>query len=416
MLFLPQNFIELKNFYAILLLSNVFIYSATLQAQNIKSEEITYYYFRLPMQPLDKGIKNYQINFEAPFEAKNKQLQQEYEQQTKEAGEKYVLEMAEYNTQVKVAETRYDKELAEYNKKSAGEKWVEKKILEENNKPVKQLPQRPYQPVVNKPVLQTIYDLKLLSNTYIDLEGLQKTKDNGLKILVTLYGYDYSQPRVLGENSGTSIYYHTEFSYRHPMAVKVNLPDGKELLNLTPSELNIYKNYRGNAGGQQVNSEALIKSSEEKVLQDNLFFMNDLLNNRYCFSKVKRTAKLYFIKNRQDEYADLTKAFNEASAALPTMQQDSTTAKENLKDPIVIWNTALKESDITNRKARIDKDVTIAICFNLLETYFATANAEGAKPVLDKLNTINLSSDDRKIKMDFDLLFADLKKRQLNNK
>ncbi|MDB5158129.1 MAG: hypothetical protein JWR50_2836, partial [Mucilaginibacter sp.] len=131
--------------------------------------------------------------------------------------------------------------------------------------------------------------------------------------------------------------------------------------------------------------------------------------------KVPRTATLYYIKNDDVNYHDLTTAFNEASSGLIMLQQDYTTAKSKLNGACNLWNNALKEADPNNKKARINKDITLAIYFNLLEAYFAEGNVTGGQITLDKLNTVNLSMSDRRIKIGYDMLFSELKSRQQNN-
>jgi hypothetical protein len=244
-----------------------------------------------------------------------------------------------------------------------------------------------------------------------------------------MYGYDHTLPRTMDEQSSTvslggsnngvgkSTYYHTEFSYRHPMTVKVNGPDGKEIMNVTPPELNSYKIYKSAATDRatRINTDLLIKTSEEKVLQENLKFINNLLNDKFGYSKVKRTATLYYIKNGDEAYGDLTTAFNEASSGLLMMQQDGAGAKTHLDKACGLWKTAFDQADISNKKARINKDIAIAVSFDLLEAYFALGDAANGQTVLDKLNTYSLSSSERKTKYDYDVLFAELKTRQQIN-
>lgn len=352
----------------------------------------------------------------------------EYEQQRLSAEEKYRKDLAAYSGQVKLANDRYEKEIAEYNKKSLGTKIAERSLLD-NRKPVREVIAKPYVERVDKPVLQSSYDYGTLGDTYIRLEGYQNSPSNALKIIVLLYGYDYSQPRTVDEqldmvNIGggrTSTYkstrYHTEFSYRYPMAVKVFSPDGKEVLSLTPPELNSYKVYKSMVTDRPaiINTEQLTKTLQEKILQDNLRFINNLLNNQFGYSSVEKSATLYYIKNGDQDYADLTMAFNEASSGFLMLQKDAVPAKAKLQKACELWMAALKESDLTNKKARINKDITIGIYFDLLEAYFALGNAQEGQNVLDRINPMSLSNTDRKTKLDFDLLFAEQKNRQPNN-
>lgn len=392
--------------------------------QKLKSEQITYNYNRLPALPV-KGITNYQVTFDPVYEAKNQQALKEYQQQEQAAEDQFRKDEAAYPGLVKAANERYDKQLADYDKKSFATKLAEGA----SGKPVKETVPQPYLKVVEKPELQTSYDYKVLADTYIHLDGYQNNPANALKIVVLMYGYDHTQPRNMneeqtnvslggGNNSTQKVtYYHTEFSYRYPLAVKVYTPDGKEMLSVTPPELNSYKIYKSDLTDKplRINTDLLLKTTQENILQDNLRFINNLLNDKYGYSSIKKVATLYYIKNGDESYTDLTTAFNEASSGLLMLQQDSASARGKLQKSCGLWATALKESDLSNKKARINKDITTGILFNLLETYFALGDAADGENTLERLNGMSLSNSDRKTKLDFDVAFAELKKRQQHN-
>lgn len=413
--------------FSVLLFSLLIGISGTF-AQKLRTEQIAYNYTRIPSANIE-GIRNYQLNAEATYEAKNQQLVAEYKQQKKLAVEKYNKEMAAYAILVKNANESYEKALAEYNKKTLGAKILEKSMLD-NGKPKKEHIPQPYLERVEEPRLQSSFDYNTVLNTYVKLEGYQLDPNNALKINVLFYGFDHTMPRTASEersmlsskNGTTSTYkemsYYTEFSYRHPMAVKVYTPAGKEILSVTPPELNSYKIYKGPTSNRppvDVNSQLLIKTNEEKALQENLKFINNLLNDKYGYSSVSRNAVLYYIKNAESDYADLTLAFNEASSGLLMLQQDSSTAINKLKKAAEIWTKALNEADMGNKKARINKEIASGIYFNLLETYFAMRDVQSGQQTLEKLNSLSLSNEDRRTKLNYDVLFADLKKRQSQN-
>ncbi|HEX6334772.1 MAG TPA: hypothetical protein VFZ78_11135 [Flavisolibacter sp.] len=400
----------------------------TLKAQKIRSDNVEYQFIRLPLAPADKTIRSYSAFIHAAYEEKNRTLMAEYDEKVREAEETYKREMNEYPAQVKAAEAKYEKEMEAYSKKSTGDKIIERNILGENTKPVKQVPSKPYLQTVSKPILQTSYDYPVLAATHLKLHGFESTPAGALKVLVTLYGYDYTHPRVLSEQKDMvsvgkttstykATYYHTEFSYRHPMSVKVVAPDGKELLNMTPQELNVYRMYKTPATDKmpQVNAEALVRSTEEKLLQENLQFINNLVNDRLGWAPVKRTAQLYYVKEKGDDYADLMLALNEASSGLRMLATDSAAARARLEKAVSLWNQALKESNPGDKKARIDESVTTAICFNLLEAYFALRDDAAAAMVLEKMNGLRLSSGERRDKAEWELLYTDLKKRKQSN-
>lgn len=396
-------------------------------SQKLKEEKISYSYNRLPSAST-AGIKNYQIVAEPAYEAKNRQLLADYKEQKKSAFDKYNKELTVYGSLVRTANQSYDKAMAEYNKKTVGKKIIEQSLFAAG-KPQKEIINKPYLETVDQPKLQTSYDYNTILSSNIKLDGYQVDPSNALKIVVLFYGFENTQPRSIGEeknnvsnaNGKTSTYksttYHTEFSYRHPMAVKVYNPQGKEILSTTPPELNSYKIYKsGNSDRPMAsNNELLIKQNEESILQANLKFINNLLNDQYGYSSVKRDATLAYIKNGDSNYTDLTMAFNEASSGLLMLQQDSPSANIKLKKANEIWNKALTESDLNNKKARINKDITMAIYFNLLECNFALGDALSGQNIVEKLNSLSMSNSERRLKLDYDILFAELKKRQLTN-
>jgi hypothetical protein len=151
-------------------------------------------------------------------------------------------------------------------------------------------------------------------------------------------------------------------------------------------------------------------------LQENLTIISNLVNDRIGFKREPRKTGIDYIKSKDETYSDLLMAYNEASSGLNSLADDEAGAKVKLTHAIEIWNTALQESDITNRKARIDKDVTISIYFNLLEGYFATRDLEGFEKIMGNLNTMSISNSERRKKEQYDLLFIDLKKRMQANK
>lgn len=417
---------KLKTFLLIAITLNF----SLLFSQNIKDEVVEYRFIKLPLNPLPASIKNYQSSIFANYEADNQKKKEKYEAEKKIADDNFEKEKAAYPAKVKAAEDKYNQEMEEWKKKSFGEKVVEKQILGENNKPVKQIPSPPYPMSVRLPDLKTTYDYPVVASTYLVLDGFSNKPDNAVKIDVILYGYDYTEPRQLSEQksvtsyangqtqTGNVTYYHNEFSYRHTMSVKVTMPDGKELFNVTPQELNTYKIYKSpeTTTPAQFNPQMLVKTYEEKILQDNLNLINNLVNDKIGYKRVTRKVELSFVKSKDETYQDLLIAYNDASAGLKILIDDETNAKSKLDNAIQLWNKALLESDIKNKKARIDKDVTLAIYYNLLECYFATNDVANAEKTIASLNTMDLSSSKRKLKEEYEALINDLKKRISNNK
>jgi Skp family chaperone for outer membrane proteins len=419
---------KLTKFFSVLCIALFAVNSA--EAQNTKSEKVEYTYIQLPLNPLAKTITNYQSLIFAAYEAENQKKRGEYEAQMAAAEMEFQKEQAAYPAKVKAAEDKYAAEMAEWEKKSLAEKVVEKQLLNENNKPVKQLPSPPYKRGVSQPKLKTSYDYPVLAASNLKLDGYNNSPSGAVKIEVTLYGFEYTPPRQLTEqksivssaNGTTSTsqvtYYHVEFTYRHTMSVKVTSPEGVEMFVLSPSELNNYKTYKSADSKTSVsfNEEQLVKTYEEKILQENLKLINELVNDRIGFRRTERTTELNYVKSKDETYADLMNAFNEASTGLKMLLDDKASATAKLEKSIQLWETALTESDVANKKARIDKDVTIITCFNLLEVYFATGKVESGEKIIQTMNALSLSASERKTKEAYELAFTDMKKRIEANK
>ena len=409
----------------------IFLFIAnTTEAQNTKSEKVEYTYIQLPLNPLPKSITNYQSSIFAAYEAENQKKKAEYEAQMAAAEADFQKEQAAYPAKVKAAEDKYAAEMAEWEKKSLAEKVVEKQLLNENNKPVKKVPSPPYKRGVSQPKLKTSYDYPVLAASNLKLDGYNNSPTGAVKIEVTLYGFEYTPPRQLTQqksivssaNGTTSTsqvtYYHVEFTYRHTMSVKVTSPEGVEMFVLSPSELNNYKTYKSADSKTSVsfNEVQLVKTYEEKILQENLKLINELVNDRIGFRRTARSTELNYVKSKGETYADLMNAFNEASTGLKMLLDDKASATTKLEKSIQLWEAALTESDVANKKARIDKDVTIITCFNLLEAYFAVGNVEAGENIIQTMNTLSLSANERKTKEAYELAFTDMKKRIEANK
>jgi hypothetical protein len=407
----------------------LFINTKLLVAQNIKDETIDYSYVKLPLAPLGLSVKNYQASVTAAYEAENNKRRAAYETAKQQAEAEYKKEKELYPSKVKDAEERYNKALEEWNKKSLGNKVIAKEVLGEN-KPVKEIPPPPQLPYTQEPELKTSYDYALLASTYLKLDGFENIAGNAVKIEVTLYGYDYTEPRemtvqknVTRRSDGQTqtvqqTYYYTEFSYRHPMAVKVTGADEKVIINITPQELNTHTIYKSNesATPPKYNRALMIKTYEEKILQQNLTFINNLVNDQIGFQHTKRSAPLYYVKSKDETYQDLLVAFNDASSGLKILIDDAASAKTKLKNAIQIWDKALQEADPKNKKARIDEKVMVPVCFNLLESHFALGKADDADKIFSLLGPVSLSNNERKQKADYETLFQDLKRRIQSNK
>jgi hypothetical protein len=406
-----------------------FILGGVVFGQNIKSEDLKYNYVKLPTTPIQPRVANYQSSLSSASDEENAKILAQYEKDKAQADADYDREMAEYPVKVKAADEKYEKAMAEYNDKSLAKKILEKQLLNENTKPVKDYVPQPYKRNVSKPDIKTVYDYPSLASTYLKLDGFSKGTDNALSYHVNMQGFEHSQPAVKTEIkkeakvvNGTSTtadvtYYWVEFTYRNQMSVRVANAANQDIYFIAPTELAEFKTYKTTSSKTAPSSDyaALFRTVEEKVLKDNLTFINHLVNDRIGYEITERETSLDYVKSKKDEYQDVTDAYNDQLLGLKSLITNETVAKEKLNKAAAQWLTILKESDVANKKARIDKDVTISIYFNLLECYFPLRNNADAEMILSTLERMDISNRERKLKEKYAALFLDLSGRKVAN-
>lgn len=398
-------------------------------AQSVKSEDITYTYVKLPTNPVQPKVDNYYSTITSSAEAENAKLMAEYEAEKARAEADYQREMADYPAKVKAADDKYAKEMEVYNAKSTATKVIEKQLLNENTKPVHDYVAQPYRRTVSQPTLKTSYDYPSLAATYLVLDGFTKAQVNALSYTVNIQGFEHSQPQIKTEvkdevsvkdgvrSTYKVTYYYIEFTYKMPMSVRVSGMNNQEIFYVAPVELTNTKTYKSSQSKTAPSSDFsfLIKSTEEAILKENLKFINHLVNDRIGYEITTRATSLDYVKSKNDAHADVMEAYNNATIGLKTLTTNETLAKQKLTAAIDAFKVILTESDVYDKKARIDKDITTAIYFDLLECYFAMRNTADAEAILKSLGQLDLSNRDKKQKEKMDELFLDLTLRKAAN-
>lgn len=398
-------------------------------AQRVESEKITYTYTKLPTNPVQPKPTTYNATVTAAYEAENQKLMAQYEADKAQAEADYQRDMADYPNKVKAADDKFEREMKAWNEKSTASKIIEKQVLNENNKPVKDYVAQPYRRTISMPVMKTAYDYNSLASTYLFIDGLQKGTANALNYTVTLQGFEATPAKIVtevkdevsrkdGVSTTTKVtYYHIEFTYRHPMSFRVTNAINQEIYAAAPAEFTEFKLYKGAASKTQPSMDvsAVVKSMEDKCLQDNLKTINHLVNDRIGYERTEETFELYFVKSKNESHNDLLDAFNAANLGFKMLGTNEAQGAMKLNEAIAIWNKALEESDIENKKARIDKDATIAIYFNLMEAYFALRNTAAADEILKTMGRMDISNREKKQREAYEQAFIDLKLRMAAN-
>lgn len=414
--------------------------------QKIDKQDLNFDYLRMPLEPLSKSITNYSskviITYEADILNNNKIAQQEYDQAKAEfpqkvakAEDQYKQDMAKYEKEKKEAEDKYNKEMEEWKNKSSGEKFVEKKILNEDNKPRLNLPSYPYKNLPPEPVLkqtrhQKLFDKDMLSSTYLKLAGFKNSPENAVKITATLYGFENMEPELKTKttteyNSNTKSSqpintYWYEMQYKHPIGIKVELPDGQAIVDETLQQIGQYSIAKSNSNKgsyPSFNQDNFVTNLQGKVVEDNMKMINDFLNNKYGFPKEKRTSFIFRIEPKKFVYDDFQQAYESAVAGYGLLASDFNNAVPKLNTAIDLWEKAVAEYNPNEKKVRMDEDVVRAAHFNLAEAYIWIHDFEKADAHLSKIIGLNPSRKEEKAVEAYREIMKDLKARwEANNK
>lgn len=405
------------------------MFSGFLFSQSVKREDITFTYVKLPSNPITPKPTNYLSYVTASYEAENQKLLTQFEADKAQAEADYQREMAELPNKQKASDEKYEREMKSWNEKSTASKIIESKVLNENNRPVKDYVPQPYRRSVSAPAIKTAYDYNSLASTYLHIDGFEKGSNNAMIYTVTLQGFESTAPRVVSEvkkevsrvnNVSTTsdvTYYHLEFTYRHPMSFRVSNANNMEIYAASPAELTEFKTYKGPATKTSPSTDisAMLKTMEDKILQDNLTAINHMVNDRIGFEKTDRKTEIFYVKSKNESHNDILDAYNAATLGFKLFGTSEEQGTLKLNEAINLWKTALLESEIDNKKARIDKDITIALYYNLLEAYFILRNTTDADGILTTMGRMDLSNRDKKDLEKYNELYLNLKLRKAAN-
>ena len=405
------------------------IFSGFIFSQSVKGEDITFTYVKLPSNPITPKPTNYLSYVTASYEAENQKLLTQFEADKAQAEADYQREMAELPNKQKASDEKYEREMKAWNEKSTASKIIESKVLNENNRPVKDYVPQPYRRSVSAPAIKTAYDYNSLASTYLHIDGFEKGSNNAMIFTVSLQGFESTAPRVVSEvkkevsrvnNVSTTsdvTYYHLEFTYRHPMSFRVSNANNMEIYAASPAELTEFKTYKGPATKTSPSTDisAMLKTMEDKILQDNLTAINHMVNDRIGFEKTDRKTEIFYVKSKNESHNDILDAYNAATLGFKLFGTSEEQGTLKLNEAINLWKTALLESEIDNKKARIDKDITIALYYNLLEAYFILRNTTDADGILTTMGRMDLSNRDKKDLEKYNELYLNLKLRKAAN-
>jgi hypothetical protein len=413
--------------------------SAQLLAQDVEKIETKFDFVQLPTKPLDKSVKNYTSKVIYNAEEKNAKLLADYEADKIKAEETYQKDLRDYDGLVKKAEQDLEKEKAEYpaklkaandaymkemelyEQKSTLQKLADKQLANEG-KPYKNLPREPYLQAPSKPYkheptapkLNKVFNLQQLAGTYLKMDGYTQGTSNAVNITAEMGDLEVKEPEITSKDmtkfeNGKSISYKAYFAqvpYKRLIKLRVETAQGV-IYDEVPEEISKEKYIK--SSGEFTSEYAIrnwwdsqktrtIENLEMETVDKNMATINEVLNSNFAFKKKTHETVVLIVKDKKQDYSDLNTAYLALLEGYNQLTDDfeKKESKVKIAEAIAIYEKALTESDMENKKARINEEVTLAIYWNLIEAYIWNDDFAKAKTLYTKFSTFDAPKKHKK--------------------
>lgn len=330
-------------------------------SQKVKKEDISITYLRLPLEKIVNNPKTYAVEVEIPWVEKEKQKQEDY-----------IADLAR-------AEEEYKEALKAYEEKSTGKKVLEKVALGEG-KPKKRLVVKPAEFPTIQP--QTVAQ-------QIQLDGYQR-EENGLKVKLFFEDVIVSAPKDESFTKSEKTYYKRHVDVKQQINYSVYDANGTEIYTnfvvsssskgaVTGSDNNS-TNFSPLNHGKGIYSKDIASSGFNKYVKkewDAVFsnkfrtHINELIalaiediNYHVGFTNTTINKPVFYGHGKKHDYTELVTAMRNAESAYAEILSNFDGFKANVQKSIDVWESAIKEADYENKKAKINAQIAQALMVN----------------------------------------------------
>jgi hypothetical protein len=246
-------------------------------------------------------------------------------------------------------------------------------------------------------------DKARLERDYLrQLIGYQHVAQNGdLMILVTFRGLDIVRTEVKNDESGDKGKFNFRYNITYTFPMKYEIYNQKTNTLIEEKEVStMYQELKVNFGknNEFATEELLIAGFKE---QKNDFFVNlentkaveflevvrNALTDNYSFLKKSYNVRIGCGKDRKLDYTEQENAKNYATRAYKLLDQ----GKDPLSDfqkAIAIWEEELKELNLNDKKARINRKVGRWLHYNLVMAHIWMDDYESAEKYMTEIELV----------------------------
>ena len=325
--------------------------SLQVTGQNIDDNFVNFNYTQLPLISVDESLRSYRFEVVTDVEGANMDSTTTYQ-------------------------IRLDNAVSIYQKRM--DTWLSKMSLiqqQENATGTSQsanYPPKPSLELVVKPVQHTV-------TTNASAEGIKisgfNEGDNGLLVRYTLLPiknvkFSYSKK---GEAANTKYDYKCSYILQAKMEVidPSNTVLFEKMVGRAKTKgLGKYKSTYDFAKWYMNNRETFYAQIESEGRKAAIAGSGSALDNQFGYINKSRKAEIYSVKKYKDyDYTDVIMAYNQTTEALLKVgnDRDRSGAMDDLEEAREMWLKILEESNLQNKKERINAKISAVIWCNLAE-------------------------------------------------
>jgi hypothetical protein len=356
-------------------LITLLVLASYFHSQSIKDNKVSINYIQLPKKKVDQSISTFFTIYKDSYNNHNNRQLSIYQ---------FKVDSAEADQQAKITAWQ---ELYNFKKEAylaSLSTWKQNAVKEiVTTKPVEPIwPKYPEPYFLFPPTLTKPYN-ELMSKT-VNIAGYSNG-NSGIEIEIDNLGLEILS--VKGKYTAQNKSYIVTAKYKMPVIIKTSF-NGNIL---------VQKQYHNNIGNHIIFNgktdydyeiwKINIKKENKDIwlsLQRNLWNsavdnIKSVLNSEIGYPNKKENTEIYVVKKFQEfSYDKLLEAltFAQTGYAAMALDRNKATAKKSLKMAIDIWEKELEETDLQNKKSRINAKISGLISANLADAYFWMENFE----------------------------------------
>lgn len=342
--------------------------------QVMQDQKATVKYVQLPQVKINDGSKMYSVVNETPFLQKNQDSLAMYELNKQNYFKEVEAALESWRMQNSGGDRGYWAQMANYETQiNAGVVGVNPPVLTPAASFVfsKPYPKKPF-------LLKEITSSSVVAGIKID--GFNQSQDAPVKITLTWNGFERGTTTETKTGIGAAIRYKFNIQYKHRINIKVDVPGKGLVLNEVIAETDGFRVYTTSEFKTKAdfklwwidNEASFWEQRQNELVMQHVATINNYLNDKVGYPKKQYGLEIHTVKKGKDfDYTDLLNAWTAAQDGFLKVEYPEKDAevKQKLQQAIDIWAKALLESNVNERKTRIDKEVTAAIYVNMAQAY-----------------------------------------------